>query len=404
MWRLIKLQLQLAVVTLLGFFALPFLPVSMDFEPVAYNVSLPAFEGPLKQNLVLDSGKMLFQQKLLGPESFAVKDGIIYTATKYGGVFAVDPVKETITKVADTGSDCAGSFEEEKCGRVLGLRFAPNGDLYGVDAYKGLVKIDIRTGKVEILVANGQYVGNSRLLFGDDLDFDEDGVIYFSQASRRWGLQQIMWLVLEHDTTGRILTYDPKTKKSGVLVDGLGFPNGVQMSVDKQSLLFTEINKKRVMKYQLKGADKGKLSVFADQMPGGPDNIRSTVRGTYWVAIDFARSDKTPFITEFIAPYPLLSKAFARFCFVTGQALKAIGQYVDHPVLREWADQVENGKFLVHVVPKRGVVVELDQSGKILRSLHSSHYTLISEVLELNGHIYLGSFINPYLLRVKFSP
>ena len=62
--------------------------------------------------------------------------------------------------------------------------------------------------------------------------------------------------------------------------------------------------------------------------------------------------------------------------------------------------QLEHGKILLSFVPKRGIITELDKDGKIIRSLHSSHLTLFSEVLEFKNQIYVGSFINPYLLRI----
>nr|BDA76647.1 adipocyte plasma membrane-associated protein [Dermanyssus gallinae] len=401
MYKLVKLQLQLVFVSLLALLSLPFMPIPLDFDPAAYNVTLPAFEGVLAPNDALDRAKMLFQQRLRGPESLAVKDGLIYTGTQFGDVFAIDPVKETLTKVANTGSSCNGLHDEEKCGRVLGLRFAPNGDLYAADAYKGLLKIDIKTGKVETLVASGSYVGTSKLLFADDLDIDNNGVIYYSQGSCRWGLHQILYIIMEFDTTGRILTYDTKTKKSGVLLEGLAFPNGVQLTEDRSALLFSELGKKRIMKYQLTGATKGKLTVFAENLPGGPDNLRRSPRGTYWVGIDIARSNTTQPLGDLIAPYPLVAKATMRFCWLTGQALKQIDSFVDHPTLQDLSADFEHGKILINTVPNRGIILELGPDGKILRSLHSSHYTLFSEVLEYGGHLYIGSFIKPYLLRLK---
>lgn len=53
--------------------------------------------------------------------------------------------------------------------------------------------------------------------------------------------------------------------------------------------------------------------------------------------------------------------------------------------------------------PKYGLVVELDAGGHIVRSLHSPQHKIhmLSEVLEHEGHLYLGSYRNPFLGRVK---
>ena len=49
-----------------------------------------------------------------------------------------------------------------------------------------------------------------------------------------------MFILLEGETTGRLLRYDPPTKTTHVVLDGLAFPNGVQLSMDQTFLLFTE--------------------------------------------------------------------------------------------------------------------------------------------------------------------
>lgn len=48
------------------------------------------------------------------------------------------------------------------------------------------------------------------------------------------------FILLEGEATGRLLRYDPPTKTTHVVLDGLAFPNGVQLSRDQTFLLFTE--------------------------------------------------------------------------------------------------------------------------------------------------------------------
>lgn len=65
--------------------------------------------------------------------------------------------------------------------------------------------------------------------------------------------------------------------------------------------------------------------------------------------------------------------------------------------------QLENAWVLFETMPQYGLIVELDASGKIIRSLHSPDHKihLLSEVLEHDGYLYLGSYRNPFLGRVK---
>lgn len=45
---------------------------------------------------------------------------------------------------------------------------------------------------------------------------------------------------LEADNSGRFLKYDPLTRKTTVLIDGLQFPNGVRVSKDGTFVVFAE--------------------------------------------------------------------------------------------------------------------------------------------------------------------
>lgn len=71
-----------------------------------------------------------------------------------------------------------------------------------------------------------------------------------------------------------------------------------------------------------------------------------------------------------------------------------------HFVLPSLTLQFTHGKILLKMAREGGVIVELGDNGQILRSLHSSNYTLFSEVMEYDKNLYIGSFIKPYLLRV----
>jgi hypothetical protein len=56
------------------------------------------------------------------------------------------------------------------------------------------------------------------------------------------------FILLEGEATGRLLRYDPPTKTTHVVLEGLAFPNGVQLSRDQTFLLFTETTNCRYFK------------------------------------------------------------------------------------------------------------------------------------------------------------
>ncbi len=73
---------------------------------------------------------------------------------------------------------------EHICGRPLGLRFnKKTGDLWIADAYLGILKVGPEGGQAESVVAE---IDGVPMKFCNDLDFDEDGVLYFTDSSTKW--------------------------------------------------------------------------------------------------------------------------------------------------------------------------------------------------------------------------
>lgn len=67
-----------------------------------------------------------------------------------------------------------------------------------------------------------------------------DGVIYFTDASHKHSLAEFMVDVLEARPHGRLMSFDPSTRRTTVLARGLYFANGVAVSPDQDSLVFCE--------------------------------------------------------------------------------------------------------------------------------------------------------------------
>lgn len=162
-----------------------------------------------------------------------------------------------------------GQWEEAKCGRPLGMRFAPNGRLVVADAYYGLFSVDVDSGKVDQLVSMNETIEGKKPMNPNDLDISKDGTIYWSdsstnvhlqdatieflgEASGRYYRRKILVLTdskkfkLVFDF--RLIKYDPKTKKSTVLLNGIHFANGVQLSKSEDFILVSETVRSRVLK------------------------------------------------------------------------------------------------------------------------------------------------------------
>ena len=123
-----------------------------------------------------------------------------------------------------------------------------------------------------------------------------NGNVYFSDASskfnsKKYGTYGASLLdINEHGGHGRIIEYNPTTKISTVLAQGVNFANGVTLSHDEQSVLFNETGTYRVMRLALNGPQRGNLEVVIDNLPSFPDNIARGSNGVYWLGLVSPRS------------------------------------------------------------------------------------------------------------------
>lgn len=68
--------------------------------------------------------------------------------------------------------------------------------------------------------------------------------------------------------------------------------------------------------------------------------------------------------------------------------------------------QLFSQETVMKFVPRYSLVLELSDSGAFQRSLHDPNgqvASYISEVHELDGHLYLGSFRAPFLCRLSLQ-
>ena len=92
-------------------------------------------------------------------------------------------------------------------------------------------------GVVELLTdeAEGQKFKTT-----DAVDVAHNGIIYFSDASHKYRLSKFIYDILEGRPNGRLLSYDPATKTTKVLVRDLYFANGVMVTPDQNYVIFCE--------------------------------------------------------------------------------------------------------------------------------------------------------------------
>lgn len=344
----------LIVFILLGSFLLSPSPI----DSKAWDAPAPpALTGPLEPNERLRLAELIARGEVYGPEDTTVdKQGRIYTGTQDGKVVRVWPDGRVETWV-ETG------------GRPLGMVFDQQGNLIVADAWKGLLSI-APDGAVTRLSreAAGLPFG-----FTDDVDIAPDGQIYFTDASSRFNQPDYRLDLLEMRPHGRLLRYDPRTGKTHVLLNNLYFANGVSVSPDGEYVLVNETWKYRILKYWIGGRQAGQAEVFADNLPGFPDNLAVDDEGRYWVAFPSLRNAQIDYLHQ----HPWLKDLVAKL----PDSMK--------PTPREY-----------------GLVVALDNEGEVITSLHDTRGTHLKEITSVNphgGYLYFGSLHNDRVGRLGLN-
>ncbi|KAM6583581.1 hypothetical protein CsatB_010583 [Cannabis sativa] len=327
-----------------------FSPISPDSLKLPSTTSLASIFPP---NNKLQEVSKLGEGFLERPEDVAVdKEGIIYTATRDGWIKRMHK---------------NGSWENWKMlggHTLLGITTTKEGDLLVCDTEKGLLKV----GENGVLVVTS-HVNGSKIRFADDVIEASDGSVYFSVASTKFGLHNWYLDVLEAKPHGQLLKYDPSSKKTSVILDDLGFANGVALSKDQDYLVVCESWKFRCLKYWLKGENKGKTDIFIENLPGGPDNINLAPDGSFWIALIQASSEGLEFVHKFKA----LKKFIATF-----------------PKLVELVNGAEGKATVVNVAADGKIRKKFDDlEGKVMR--------FVTTAIEFEDHLYLGSLSSNFI-------
>ncbi|XP_053376691.1 adipocyte plasma membrane-associated protein-like [Mercenaria mercenaria] len=371
--RQIFLVALLPVITCLLFVSSPIDPL-----PYTFPSPLPRLEAGLKKNTLLQQADRWFEGLLIGPESFAADtNGTIYTGTADGRIFSIK--QKGLSLVARTGIDhpqCGSAEFEPRCGRPKGMKIGPDGKLYVVDSYKGLLKVDLDTGDVETVVSNKDGSEGVPFRFLNSMDISSDGIIYFTDSSNKWERRDFRYAVLETRPDGRVIRYDIRTGICRTLLSGLYLANGIALTADEDALLIAEMSIARIRRFYLKGEKAGTSDIFVDNLPGYPDNIKLNTRGNFYVgsgSVRFKGSSPIGSFLDLIGPYPSVKKVIA--------AVTPLSAY---------------NVFM----PKHALVVEINIDGLIVGSLHDPGVVRIgaaSEAFEFNGTVFIGHYQSPYL-------
>jgi sugar lactone lactonase YvrE len=227
-----------------------------------------------------------------GPEDVAVgADGRVYSGTADGQIWRWPP---------DAHAGVAPDLLADTGGRPLGIEVDPrDGSLIVCDAYRGLLRITADG----VLTDLTRTAGGERILLCNNAAVARDGVVYFTDSSRRFPVSHWRRDLLEHRPNGRVLAYDPASGRTDVVATGFYFPNGVALTPGEDALLLCETVSHRLLRLALPG---GAVTVLGD-LPAYPDNMAPVGDGTYWIALASPRVA----VAEKLLPHPALRRIAA---------------------------------------------------------------------------------------------
>ncbi|CAH2064391.1 unnamed protein product [Thlaspi arvense] len=262
----------------------------------------------------------------------------------------------------------------------------------------GLLNISNDGKKMELLTDEAEGV---RFKLTDAVAVGDNGVLYFTDASYKYDLHQNGFDILEGKPHGRLLSFDPTTRTTRVLLRDLYFANGVSMSPDQTHLVFCEtsvysfslismiislciessshcalnhhltlssswcVPRRRCSKYYI---NEERVELFIQDLPGYPDNIRYDGDGHYWIALPSGVTT----LWKLSMMFPFLRK-------LTAMAAK----YGFEPMFMENAG-----------------VLQVDLDGKPIAWYHDHKSSHITTGVKIGKYLYCGSLKHSGIMRL----
>lgn len=273
------------------------------------------------------------------------------------------------------GEDCNDySYDKEPlCGRPLGLcSDEKNNSLLVCESYSGLLRVNLSPPHtVHTLVSA---VDHSPLSFANSVvRHPQTGRVFFTESTRHYQRRDVMQCLWDGRQSGRLMEWmsDGSVR---TLKDGIHFANGLIFHPDQRSLLVASSGMAAIYRYDLQS---GAWSVFRN-LPCMPDNlVHLPHRGLVTVGCAFRRNK----LSDMLQAHPFLRRALLMFF-----------------------DPVR----LSNLLPKHGMVLLLrDATGEVVHAWHDPEakggVAVVSEAMELNGYVFIGSWRKGDTLRYLLS-
>ena len=346
-------------------------------SPVAWHAPVDSgYSGAFAANDRMKTLQHLSLEGDEGPEHVVVRDEDgqtwVYVALGSGRIVRMHPDGSAREVVVSTG------------GRPLGFDFDASGALIVADAmwgaHGGLLRVTGRgeAARIELLADRvDQPVPGDAIRYADAVVVAHDGRIYFTDASRRfapkeWGgtFPASVLDAIEHSSTGRLLEFDPQSRRVRVLLSDLCFANGLALATDEQHVFVAETCEYRIWKVATNAEGQsarvalqspgGAARVVLADLPGFPDNLMRGRDGRIWAGLVKPRG-------------------------------KFIDQQADRPWVRTLALRLP--KSMWPVPPSYGHVFAFDEDGRVVADLQDpgGAYPGTTAVTETADRLYIQS-------------
>ncbi|MCO5066604.1 MAG: SMP-30/gluconolactonase/LRE family protein [Rhizobiaceae bacterium] len=260
-------------------------------------------------------------------------------------------------------------------GYPRGLTFDAEGRLLACVSGMGIYSVAAdRTVEKVVDRVKGRIPGSGVALRSPaDLVALPDGRILFTEFSRRFGQEDWVSDLLEGQGHGALMTFDPKTEATTVILGGLRGPTGLCLSHDGRSVLLAESWASRIIRIRLDGGQAQETVV--EDLPGYPVGLRPAEDG-YWVSFLGMRST-------------VLDIAMSMPSFREGMI-----------------EEMASGEWLYPNV-NVGCILRIDESGHVQQTLwdeSGSAQSMICGLAERQGELYVASTTSKGLSRIAVQP
>ncbi len=352
---------RIAGVVLVGVVLFLVWPAPIDSRPFESG-PLPALEGALAPNRALEACRRISEGEILHADKLLVDAaGRVYTGDESGRILRLDP-------------DGRGGYDlqvrAEPGGRPMELDFDAQGGLLVADLFGPHFRVAPDGSSRRLPTLAGLPQGTAGVAVASD------GLVYYGAHTERQAeseRDEAFLSILAARPTSELRAFDPRTGEERTLVEGLLLPVGVELSADEDFVAVAEFFAYRVTRYWLRGPRAGTSDRLVENLPGMVDGLASDGRGTFYLTLPAPR---TPFL-DWLQRHPGLKDQLAKLVpLMLSLGLAPSGS--------------------------PGLVLALDESGRVLRSFHDPTGAVVDTVTGAeyhDGHLYLTSIAGDWVAR-----